>query len=610
MFRPREPDLQSIDFVTRREQTGISPIWLVPLAALLVGAWLAWTSWQARGPEVTISFPATEGLRAGATRLLYRSVEVGEVRALRLTPELDRVVVTARVARELAPALSESSRFELVQRAPGEPPVIVVEPGPKGAPGRSFEGTVAPAPPAPALLAAPAVEGEPTGTRTDAPTEPVAASAAVPEPASGPPPGTTIVLTAAELGLLVPGSPIRLRGVPIGRIGGATLAPDGGSVRIEASLDRPFDALLREGARLRRAGDSVVLEPATDPEAPPVAAGSELALVEPEPELEPPPSAAAAVRVDAAPPVAVVEPAPPETPAAPAAPPVRVMVMFPEPIAGLGVGSPVTLQGVPIGAVEALDLDWDEAGSRLLGRVTAALESARLREATGLSDAPESLLLPTLVERGLRVVRAPGEVAGAAAIALQLLPDQPPAALGERDGLAVVPWETVPPPVPEPRPQLAGSRADEPLPAAGPAPVTAPELAGAAPAAAAVDPALRETLAQLTATLAATQSALAGPETQETLVAVRRAMGQVEQAGGALRSEIGPALEAVRTASTRLDTVLRDIRDIVRKDSVTRVQINDTLKELASAARSVRIFADDLQRHPEALLRGKGGAYR
>ena len=31
------------------------------------------------------------------------------------------------------------------------------------------------------------------------------------------------------------------------------------------------------------------------------------------------------------------------------------------------------------------------------------------------------------------------------------------------------------------------------------------------------------------------------------------------------------------------------------------------LKELAGAARSIRVFADYLERHPEALLRGKSG---
>ena len=594
MFRPREPDLQSIDFVTRREQSGVSPIWLVPLAALLVGAWLAWTSWQARGPEVTITFPApaTEGLRVGATPLLYRSVEVGEVRSLRLTPDLDGVVVTASVAEELAPALSEGTRFQLVQRSPGEPAVIVVEPGPKGPAGRSFAGSVAPPVAAPVIEPVPAepARAVPAPAPVDAPTQPVVAT---PEPAAGPPPGTPIVLTAAELGGLEPGTPIRLRGVPVGRIGTATLTPDGTAVRIEASVDQPFDALLREGVRLRRDGAGVVLEPAADPVAPPLSPGAELALVEPAPAPEPPAAVATAPTPEPAEAVPGAEP----SAAAALAPRLRAVVLQAEPLRGLQVGSPVTLQGVPIGEVEALDLAWDAAAARLLTPITVALDPTRLRDAAGQPTADASQLLATLIERGLRVVRPAAEDLTRPGVALELRPQQPAVTPGSRNGLAVLPWATEAPPVPEPRPEPA-DRAPEPAAA-----VAAPESL----AVVAADPALRETLAQLTATLAATEAALAGPDTQETLVAVRRAMGQVEQAGTTVRAELGPALGAIRGAAERLDAVLRDI---VRKDSVTRVQINDTLKELASAARSVRIFADDLQRHPEALLRGKGGAYR
>jgi paraquat-inducible protein B len=37
-----------------------------------------------------------------------------------------------------------------------------------------------------------------------------------------------------------------------------------------------------------------------------------------------------------------------------------------------------------------------------------------------------------------------------------------------------------------------------------------------------------------------------------------------------------------------------------------RADIEDTLKEIQRAARSVRILADYLEQHPEALLKGKG----
>ena len=38
------------------------------------------------------------------------------------------------------------------------------------------------------------------------------------------------------------------------------------------------------------------------------------------------------------------------------------------------------------------------------------------------------------------------------------------------------------------------------------------------------------------------------------------------------------------------------------------VDINNALDELASSARSIRALTDYLERHPEALLHGKGGA--
>jgi len=42
--------------------------------------------------------------------------------------------------------------------------------------------------------------------------------------------------------------------------------------------------------------------------------------------------------------------------------------------------------------------------------------------------------------------------------------------------------------------------------------------------------------------------------------------------------------------------------------SPVMVDVNNALGELASSARSIRALTDYLERHPEALLYGKGGA--
>ena len=48
------------------------------------------------------------------------------------------------------------------------------------------------------------------------------------------------------------------------------------------------------------------------------------------------------------------------------------------------------------------------------------------------------------------------------------------------------------------------------------------------------------------------------------------------------------------------------IDDLVGKRSPTRAEIDNTLREIQKAARSVRLLADYLEQHPEALLKGKG----
>ena len=46
-------------------------------------------------------------------------------------------------------------------------------------------------------------------------------------------------------------------------------------------------------------------------------------------------------------------------------------------------------------------------------------------------------------------------------------------------------------------------------------------------------------------------------------------------------------------------------RSLLGRDAPTSQNLHDTLQEVAGAARSVRVFIDYLQRHPEILIRGK-----
>jgi len=70
------------------------------------------------------------------------------------------------------------------------------------------------------------------------------------------------------------------------------------------------------------------------------------------------------------------------------------------------------------------------------------------------------------------------------------------------------------------------------------------------------------------------------------------------------------AADALRDALIATKPVIENIRAISGNDSPDRHQINAMLKELSAAARAIRSWAEYLERHPEALLRGKGGPTR
>jgi paraquat-inducible protein B len=46
-------------------------------------------------------------------------------------------------------------------------------------------------------------------------------------------------------------------------------------------------------------------------------------------------------------------------------------------------------------------------------------------------------------------------------------------------------------------------------------------------------------------------------------------------------------------------------RSLLGRDAPTSQNLHDTLQEVAAAARSIRVFIDYLERHPEILIRGK-----
>ncbi|MCW2241928.1 MlaD family protein [Azospirillum canadense] len=100
--------------VTRRSRR-ISAIWIIPLAAVLVGGWLVWHTLSKQGPTITISFASAEGLQAGQSQLRYKDIVFGTVQGLTLTPDHARVLVTVATTREAEPLLTDQTVFWVVK---------------------------------------------------------------------------------------------------------------------------------------------------------------------------------------------------------------------------------------------------------------------------------------------------------------------------------------------------------------------------------------------------------------------------------------------------------------------------------------------------------------
>ena len=99
--------------ISRRRS--VSRIWLVPLIAALLGAWMVFYTWRNEGPEITIRFSTAEGIEAGKTKIKARSVALGLVEEVALGKDLHSVVVTAKLERSAIALLHEDTQFWVVR---------------------------------------------------------------------------------------------------------------------------------------------------------------------------------------------------------------------------------------------------------------------------------------------------------------------------------------------------------------------------------------------------------------------------------------------------------------------------------------------------------------
>ncbi|MDD5248903.1 MAG: MlaD family protein [Rhodocyclaceae bacterium] len=210
-----------------RRQWRFPVIWLVPVVAALVAAYLMYDNVREFGPLITIQFKDVNGLKSGQTLLKYRGVPIGEVVAIELRADQQAAVVKVRLQRSAAPIARKDSVFWIVRPEVGlnnisglgtviTGPEIGVQPG-VGAPAADFVGL------------------------DNAPVTPNSK-------------GLSIVLRTPHLGSVKANSPVYYRGVVVGTVLDARLSADASAVNVHMVILPRYAALVHAGSRFWKAG--------------------------------------------------------------------------------------------------------------------------------------------------------------------------------------------------------------------------------------------------------------------------------------------------------------------------------------------------------------------
>ena len=299
---------------------------------------------------------------------------------------------------------------------------------------------------------------------------------------------------------------------------------------------------------------------------------------------------------------------------------------------GLDVGAPVTFNGVRIGSVTSLAVVIDPRDASIRTPVVFTVDSTRLRDGNGakLAGGKELPQLDTLIARGLRArLELQSLVTGQLVVALNFYPATPIRLLGLSKHYAEMPT------IPSSFDTLTHTLESLPLETLVTQTTqtmrsietlaTAPEVKSALVkldrVLGDVDGVVRDVrgridplVATVQGTAGAAQATMA--DAQKTMAEMRSAIAQLTPPAGAAIADYQALAQDGRKLVTHLDaqvdalsgslqTALADAHDVLGEDSPVRDDLANALRELTKAARSLRVLADELDRHPEVLLTGK-----
>ena len=545
-----EPDLSDLPQADVRSKKQISIVWLIPIVAVLIGGWLAYKGLSEKGPMVTITFESAEGLEAGKTQVKYKDVQLGQVATIHFNADLSRVLITAELVKEATPFLTENTRFWVVRPR-------VTASGISGL-GTLFSGAY--------ISMDPGMEGEPARRFKGLEIPPVVTSGM---------PGHDFLLRATTLGSLDIGSPVYYRQIKVGQVIGYELDKKGQSLSIKIFVNRPHDKLVRANTRFWNASG---LDLKLDASGIKLNTESLVSIIMGGIAFDTPTS------LEAGGPAqegrvfrlygtreSIFERTFTEKE--------HYILHFKGSIRGLTVGAPVEFRGIKIGQV--LDIKAEFNQETLTPQITVLIETEPQRWVIlGKATMDDKTQMDKLVAKGLRAQLKTGSLlTGQLFVDWDFHPDASPAQVKYGQKFPELP--TIPAPL-----QIITARVNNLLSKIETVPI---EKIGK----------------NLDDTLENVKNITASAELMQAVRALNQTLQETRELAQNLNTNVAPAITATLDQAQQ---TLVSVESTLGKDAPLQYEMRQVLKELGDAARSLRVLLQYLERHPEALIFGKGKA--
>ncbi|MDB4973120.1 MAG: hypothetical protein JWN48_1461 [Myxococcaceae bacterium] len=539
-----------------------SPLWAVPVAAAALVAYLGYEAISSRGPTVTVTFKTADGLSVEQTVVKHKAVTLGTVRGIELSKGEDHVVVSLAMDERAASMLTDQAQLWVVRPRLQAGAVSALQTGIE------------------TLVSGSYIELDP-GSKRGAEKHEFVGLEQPPAVRSGEP-GTTFVLHADEIGPIGPGSSILHRDVPVGEVLGFDLDERTGKVNISAFIRAPYDRMVVshtcfwnvsgvdvgmgagglhvEVGSLRTvfSGGITFQTPSEHASEPRVEAGHAFPLFASEDAAE------IALYDDVA----------------------RYVAYFDESVQGLSKGSSVKLFGLQVGNVTDLSLVLDPSErehARLVARVAFVLQPHRALRGPA-ADTLYPAQMREQVAHGLQVVlETSNYLTGEKALSLSYLPKAASGPAREEDGALVLPShsggiDTLTDTLSEVAARLNSIPFEQ------------------------IGKSLQHTMSSL-------DQAVSGPDLKHAIAGLSSTLTEVHDLAHEARSGLAPAFQRLPEIAQHVDEAVQNanaaLSNLGGADGEFQQKAQRLLSQVADMARSVRLLADFLERHPETLLRGR-----